>query len=76
MEMIEFTPPGLYEAIITDVGGDTENRNLVDGKYLFRLESAHSTISARSASIAPRMMSALKLSRAFRDQSRPLSHVR
>ena len=38
MEMIEATPPGLYEAVISDVGEDTANRNLVDGKYLFRLE--------------------------------------
>ena len=38
MDMIEATPPGLYEADITDVGEDTENRELVDGKYLFRLE--------------------------------------
>ena len=38
MEMIEATPPGLYEAVISDVGEDTENRDLVDGKYLFRLE--------------------------------------
>ena len=38
MEMIEATPPGLYEAVITDAGADTTNRNLVDGKYLFRLE--------------------------------------
>jgi pimeloyl-ACP methyl ester carboxylesterase len=38
MEMIEATPPGLYEAVITDAGPDTANRNLVEGKYLFRLE--------------------------------------
>ena len=39
MEMIDLMPPGLYEATITDVGEDTENRDLVDGKYLFRLEA-------------------------------------
>ena len=38
MEMIEATPPGLYEAVITDAGPHTANRDLVDGKYLFRLE--------------------------------------
>jgi pimeloyl-ACP methyl ester carboxylesterase len=38
MEMIEAAPPGLYEAVISDVGEDTANRDLVDGKYLFRLE--------------------------------------
>jgi hypothetical protein len=38
MEMIEATPPGLYEAVISDVGDETANRELVDGKYLFRLE--------------------------------------
>jgi hypothetical protein len=36
--MIELMPPGLYEATITEVGEDTQNRELVDGKYLFRLE--------------------------------------
>jgi Protein of unknown function (DUF3141) len=39
MEMIELMPPGLYEATITEVGSDTQNRELVDGKYLFRLEA-------------------------------------
>ena len=38
MEMIDLLPPGLYEAVISDVGEDTENRELIDGKYLFRLE--------------------------------------
>jgi len=38
MEMIDAAPPGLYEAVISDVGEDTANRELVDGKYLFRLE--------------------------------------
>ena len=37
MEMIAAAPPGLYEAVITDVGPDTANRDLVDGK--FRLEA-------------------------------------
>jgi hypothetical protein len=39
LEMIELMPPGLYEAMITEVGEDTDNRELVDGKYLFRLEA-------------------------------------
>ena len=39
MDMIDVAPPGLYEAVITDVGEDTDNRDLVDGKYLFRLEA-------------------------------------
>jgi pimeloyl-ACP methyl ester carboxylesterase len=38
MEMIELMPPGLYEATITEVGEDTKNRELIDGKYLFRIE--------------------------------------
>jgi hypothetical protein len=38
MEMIDLAPPGLYEAIITDVGPDTENPELIGGRYLFRLE--------------------------------------
>jgi pimeloyl-ACP methyl ester carboxylesterase len=39
MDMIAVAPPGLYEATITDVGENTENRNLIEGKYLFRLEA-------------------------------------
>jgi hypothetical protein len=39
MDMIEATPPGLYEATITDVGEETRNRELIDGRYLFRLEA-------------------------------------
>jgi len=38
MDMIDLAPPGLYEAVITDVGRDTENPELIDGRYLFRLE--------------------------------------
>jgi len=38
MAMIDLAPPGLYEAVITDVGPDTENPELIDGRYLFRLE--------------------------------------
>jgi hypothetical protein len=39
MELIDVLPPGLYEAIITEVDKDTVNPNLVHGKYLFRLEA-------------------------------------
>ena len=38
MEMINVMPPGLYQAVITDVGPDVENPQLLHGKYLFRLE--------------------------------------
>jgi pimeloyl-ACP methyl ester carboxylesterase len=38
MEMIDVLPPGLYEAVITEVDEHTVNANLVNGKYLFRLE--------------------------------------
>jgi hypothetical protein len=39
MGLIDMLPPGLYEAVITEVDEDTENRELVNGKYLFRLEA-------------------------------------
>ncbi|HEY1941266.1 MAG TPA: DUF3141 domain-containing protein [Roseiarcus sp.] len=39
MDLIDVTPPGLYEAIISDVDGNTVNPDLAGGKYLFRLES-------------------------------------
>ena len=32
-------PPGLYEAVITEVDENTDEPELVDGKYLFRLEA-------------------------------------
>ena len=39
MELIDVMPPGLYEAVITDIDETTENRELINGKYLFRLEA-------------------------------------
>jgi hypothetical protein len=39
MDMIDLMPPGLYEAVISEVGEDTANADLVDGRYLFRLEA-------------------------------------
>jgi len=39
MDLINLLPPGLYEAVITEVDEDTENPELVNGKYLFRLEA-------------------------------------
>ena len=39
MEMIDVLPPGLYEAVITEVDESTVNPELVEGKYLFRLET-------------------------------------
>ena len=38
MDMIDLMPPGLYEAVITEVDEDTVNPELVPGKYLFALE--------------------------------------
>ena len=39
MEMIDLLPPGLYEAVITEVDDNTVHADLVHGKYLFRLEA-------------------------------------
>jgi hypothetical protein len=39
MDMIDLMPPGLYEAVITEVQPDTENPELIQGKYLFKLEA-------------------------------------
>ncbi|MCL6683240.1 DUF3141 domain-containing protein [Sphingomonas alba] len=38
MDMIDLMPPGLYEAVIDDVGEDTANKELVHGRYLFKLQ--------------------------------------
>lgn len=38
MDMIDLLPPGLYEAVITEVTEDTANPDLIQGRYLFRLE--------------------------------------
>jgi pimeloyl-ACP methyl ester carboxylesterase len=38
MDMIDLMPPGLYEAVITDVDDNTEHLDLIQGRYLFRLE--------------------------------------
>ena len=39
MDMIDLTPPGLYEAVITEVTPDTASPELIHGRYLFRLEA-------------------------------------
>jgi hypothetical protein len=39
MDMIDLMPPGLYEAVITEVEPDTANRALIHGRYLFSLET-------------------------------------
>ncbi|TAJ87342.1 DUF3141 domain-containing protein [Reyranella sp.] len=39
IEMIDLLPPGLYEAVITEVGENIANPELIHGKYLFRLEA-------------------------------------
>lgn len=39
MDMIDLAPPGLYEAMITEVAEDMANPDLIQGRYLFRLEA-------------------------------------
>ncbi len=39
MDMIDLAPPGLYEAVITEVSADMANPELIHGRYLFRLEA-------------------------------------
>ena len=39
MELIDVLPPGLYEAVIAEVDENTVHSELVEGKYLFRLEA-------------------------------------
>ena len=39
MDMIDLLPPGLYEAVITEVDDKTENAQLIQGKYLFSLQA-------------------------------------
>jgi len=39
MDMIDLMPPGLYEAVITGVDESVENPELVQGGYLFSLET-------------------------------------
>src|SRR5262249_40281855 len=38
MDMIDSLPPGLYEAVITEVDDHIENRELISGRYLFSLK--------------------------------------
>ncbi len=38
MDMLDMLPPGLYEATFEEVGKDTANAELIEGRYLFRLE--------------------------------------
>jgi pimeloyl-ACP methyl ester carboxylesterase len=39
MEMIDLMPPGLYEAVIEEVAEGSERPDLIQGKYLLRLEA-------------------------------------
>ena len=39
MDMIDLMPPGLYEAVITGIDETVENRELLQGNYLFSLEA-------------------------------------
>jgi len=39
MDMIDLMPPGLYEAVITENGGDLANTQLISGNYLMSLEA-------------------------------------
>ena len=39
MDLIDLLPPGLYEAVITEVDGATPHPDLIDGRYLFKLEA-------------------------------------
>jgi hypothetical protein len=39
MDMIDLMPPGLYEAVITGIDASVENPGLVQGGYLFTLET-------------------------------------
>ena len=38
IDLIDMLPPGLYEAVITEVEEDTARRDLIDGRYLLSLE--------------------------------------
>jgi pimeloyl-ACP methyl ester carboxylesterase len=39
MDLIDSLPPGLYEAVITEVDHGTAHPELIEGKYLLRLEA-------------------------------------
>ena len=39
MEMIDLMPPGLYEAVITEIDQNVAHHELIHGRYLFRLEA-------------------------------------
>ncbi len=77
MEMIDLLPPGLYEAVITEVDETTANPGLIHGKYLFRLEAAHARRHPRARRQQRRGRPAVRHRGArFRDQHRPLPDVR
>jgi hypothetical protein len=38
MDLIDLMPPGIYEAVITELDGEVDNPQLVHGRYLFALE--------------------------------------
>ena len=77
MEMIEVLPPGLYEAVITEVDENTVNRDLVQGKYLFRLEARTlDDIRALGGNDAADDARFATVGARIRDQPRALPHRR
>lgn len=52
MDLIDLLPPGLYEAVIDDVGPDAKYPDLIEGRYLFRLEAR--TLDAVRQIVGPR----------------------
>ena len=76
MEMIDLLPPGLYEAVITEVDHDTVHADLIHGKYCSVSKPARWTTSMRSAATARRQQAVRRRGTCLRGQSRGLSHVR
>ena len=65
MDMIEATPPGLYEATIADVTKRTRTASLSTASIFSGSRAGRSTTSALSASIVPTTRSASPQSRVF-----------
>ena len=75
MDMIDAMPPGLYEVIITEVDEATDNRELVDGKYVSQLEPRTlDDIRALAATTREDDRRFADGCARVRDQPRPLSH--
>jgi hypothetical protein len=73
--MIDLMPPGLYEAVITGIDESVENPGLVQGNYLFSLETRKLEDIRKLSGNSPEDDLAFAGRPGFRDHPGGLPHI-